>query len=163
MYFRQVSDWLPNSFPPSSLLLYFRLSICLKIQWDFEGVFGLLVSFLDKLKMSVMTISSCVSPVITNEPLKGLSWNCNILLSTPKWTAELFTQGCPIQDGRLTAIYGRNIFSAIAQCWIEILTLNLVRSKFLRFRDYRYFSKFHEFSKFHWTLQLWKNLKLFTE
>jgi len=37
-----------------------------------------------------------------------------------------FYQVSQIQDGRLTAIYGRNLFWAITQYWIEILTSKLV-------------------------------------
>jgi len=37
-----------------------------------------------------------------------------------------FCPGCLIQDGRLTAIYGRNLFLAITRYWIEILTSNFV-------------------------------------
>jgi len=50
---------------------------------------------------------------ITDEPLDGISWNYSIILSTSKWNAELFFRGRPIQDGRLTAIYGRNLSWAI--------------------------------------------------
>jgi len=37
-----------------------------------------------------------------------------------------FCRGCLIQNGRLTAIYGRNLFWAITWYWIEILHSNLV-------------------------------------
>ena len=37
------------------------------------------------------------SVAITNEPLDGSSWNCNIFY-TLKWRAELFFQGRAIQD-----------------------------------------------------------------
>jgi len=60
------------------------------------------------------------------EPLEELNWNCSIILSTSKWTAELLFRGRLIQDGRLTAIYGRNLFWAITRYWIEILTSNFV-------------------------------------
>jgi len=36
------------------------------------------------------SVRNVFSPAITNEPLEGLSWNCGIILSTSKWTAELF-------------------------------------------------------------------------
>jgi len=39
----------------------------------------------------------------------------------------MFCKGCPIQDGRLTAKYGLNIFWAITRYWIEILTSKSVR------------------------------------
>jgi len=50
-------------------------------------------------------------------------------------------QGCPIQDGRLTAIYGRNRFWAIIQYWIEILTSNFV-CWYLKFKTYHFFVDF---------------------
>jgi len=37
-----------------------------------------------------------------------------------------FGWGHLIQDGRLTAIYGQNLFWAITWYWIEILTSKLV-------------------------------------
>jgi len=66
------------------------------------------------------------SPAITNEPLERLSWNCSIILSTSKWTAELFFRLHLIQYGWLTTIYGWNLFWAITRYWIEILTSNFV-------------------------------------
>jgi len=32
------------------------------------------------------------SPVVSNEPLDGLSWNCSIILSISKWKADLFLE-----------------------------------------------------------------------
>jgi len=80
------------------------------------------------------------SPAITNEPLEGLGWNFSIILSTSKWTAELFFQGRPIQDGRLTAIYGQNLFWAITRYWIEILTSNFV-CWYLKIKTYDFLTR----------------------
>jgi len=85
-------------------------------------------------------LSVRLSAAITNELPKGLTWNCSIMLSTSKWTAELFFQGRPIQDGRLTAIYGRNVFWAITPYWIEILTSNFV-CRYLKLKAYDFLSR----------------------
>jgi len=80
------------------------------------------------------------TPAITNESLEGLRWNCSIILSTSKWTAELFFWVCLIQDGWLTAIYGRKLFWAITQYWIEILTSNFVWW-YLKIKSYEFLSR----------------------
>ena len=51
------------------------------------------------------SVCDVFSLVITKEPLVGLSWNCRYILSTSKLRAELFFQGCGIQDGRLSTTY----------------------------------------------------------
>jgi len=53
-----------------------------------------------------------------------------------------FCQGCPIQDGRLTAIYDWNLFWVLARYWIEILTLNFV-SWYLKRKTYAFLSKLY--------------------
>jgi len=65
--------------------------------------------FFCPVRLSVTFLSAAV----TNETVEGLSWNCSIILSTSKLKAELFFPGRPIQDGRLTAILGQNLFWAI--------------------------------------------------
>ena len=62
-------------------------------------------------------------PAITNEPFDAATWNCRNIFSISKWKAELFFRSRGSQDGRLSAMFIRNLYWFITLYWIEILTL----------------------------------------
>jgi len=108
------------------------------------GIYVSVLSVCPSIRLSVrLSVCNVFSPAITNEPLERLSWNYSVVLSTSKWTAELFFRGRLIQDGRLTAKYGRNLPWAITQYWIEILTSNFV-CLHLKIKTYEFWSRSSE-------------------
>jgi len=102
---------------------------------DTDFKFCALVPKNEQLNCFFFTLSDSRWPTdchIWSKPIFGhnsvLDWDIDFkfCVLVPQNEQLNFFLRCPIQDGRLTAIYGRNLFLAITQYWIKILASNFV-------------------------------------